>query len=114
MGFLPPLGHGGPAPATPSVSPNTTPGRFRRLDTWFEGRDPGQAGGQGADREAAQGRARSVNVRELLRSDQPYQQPSSRWHLAGTQRLGEIPAERPARNLESTGCTLEVYGPVAE
>ena len=26
-----------------------------------------------------------------FRSDQPYQRPSSRWHLAGTQRLGEIP-----------------------
>ncbi len=86
-------------------------------DVLRDGRDPGQAGGQGAHREAAQGRARSVNVREQVPFGPAVSAPSSRWHLAGTQRLGEIPTERPARNLEEhrvTGCTLEVHGPVAE
>ena len=80
-----------------------------------DGRDPGQAGGQGADREAAQGCARSVNVREQVRSDQPYQQPSSRWHLAGERRgWGRSRPSGTREDLKSTGCILEVHGSVAE
>ena len=57
----------------------------------------------------------AVNVREQVRSAQPYQRPSSRWHLAGERSgWGRSRPSGTGEDLKSTGCTLEVHGPVAE
>ena len=95
--------------------PSTKWGATRRPARWSRSRPSRWSRVTARIGEAAQGHARSVNVREQVRSAQPYQRPSSRWHLAGERSgWGRSRPSGTGEDLKSTGCTREVHGPVAE